>query len=269
MANDQNIGSLMSAGYLSYLNDDPGKEWERDLLTAPAGANLYGREQARETLALLWNTGDLTAVSGLTAASGLTSVSGLASLSGLTSVSDLTGAPGQAAASTMSSDAARPADSEEPQPFSAYIGTRPASSRPSQNSAPLRTAGNARTGSGTVSASRSGTGTHKYNTYGSTRTGSEAASASRSSSSAGSATISRSGTVYRTKAGDRQEKSAATLLRVIALLIIMYVLVTIVSFLLIRRSFVSNPVPDFKSFEVPDIEDLPIPDIENFPFPGQ
>ena len=52
-------------------------------------------------------------------------------------------------------------------------------------------------------------------------------------------------------------------------MIIMYVLVTIVSFLLIRRSFVSNPVPDFKSFEVPDIEDLPIPDIENFPFPGQ
>ena len=257
MANDQNIGSLMSAGYLSYLNDDPGKEWERDLLTAPAGANLYGREQARETLALLWNTGDLTAVSGLT------------SLSGLASVSGLTGAPGQAAASTMSSDAARPADSEEPQPFSAYIGTRPASSRPSQNSAPLRTAGNARTGSGTAAASRSGTGTHKYNTYGSTRTGSEAASASRSGSSAGSATISRSGTVYRTKAGDRQEKSAATLLRVIALLIIMYVLVTIVSFLLIRRSFVSNPVPDFKSFEVPDIEDLPIPDIENFPFPGQ
>ena len=257
MANDQNIGSLMSAGYLSYLNDDPGKEWERDLLTAPVGANLYGREQARETLALLWNTGDLTAVSGLT------------SLSGLTSVSDLTGAPGQAAASTMSSDAAGPADSEEPQPFSAYSGMRPASSRPSQNSAPLRTAGNARTGSGTAAASRSGTGTHKYNTYGSTRTGSEAASASRSSSSAGSATISRSGTVYRTKAGDRQEKSAATLLRVIALLIIMYVLVTIISFLLIRRSFVSNPVPDFKSFEVPDIEDLPIPDIENFPFPGQ
>ena len=105
MANDQNIGSLMSAGYLSYLNDDPGKEWERDLLTAPVGANLYGREQARETLALLWNTGDLTAVSGLT------------SLSGLTSVSDLTGAPGQAAASTMSSDPARPADSDEPQPF--------------------------------------------------------------------------------------------------------------------------------------------------------
>ena len=257
MANDQNIGSLMSAGYLSYLNDDPGKEWERDLLTAPAGANLYGREQARETLALLWNTGDLTAVSGLT------------SLSGLTSVSDLTGAPGQAAASTMSSDAAGPADSEEPQPFSAYSGMRPASSRPSQNSAPLRTAGNARTGSGTAAVSRSGTGTHKYNTYGSTRTGSEAVSASRSGSSAGSATISRSGTVYRTKAGDRQEKSAATLLRVIALLIIMYVLVTIVSFLLIRRSFVSNPVPDFKSFEVPDIEDLPIPDIENFPFPGQ
>ena len=257
MANDQNIGSLMSAGYLSYLNDDPGKEWERDLLTAPAGANLYGREQARETLALLWNTGDLTAVSGLT------------SLSGLASVSGLTGAPGQAAASTMSSDAAGPADSEEPQPFSAYSGMRPASSRPSQNSAPLRTAGNARTGSGTAAASRSGTGTHKYNTYGSTRTGSEAASASRSGSSAGSATISRSGTVYRTKAGDRQEKSAATLLRVIALLIIMYVLVTIVSFLLIRRSFVSNPVPDFKSFEVPDIEDLPIPDIENFPFPGQ
>ena len=251
MANDQNIGSLMSAGYLSYLNDDPGKEWERDLLTAPAGANLYGREQARETLALLWNTGDLTAVSGLT------------------SVSGLTAAPEQTAASTLSAAAAGSGDSEDSQPFSAYIGTRPASSRPSQNSAPLRTAGNARTGSGTVSASRSGTGTHKYNTYGSTRTGSEAASASRSGSSAGSATISRSGTVYRTKSGDRQEKSAATLLRVIALLIIMYVLVTIVSFLLIRRSFVSNPVPDFKSFEVPDIEDLPIPDIENFPFPGQ
>lgn len=249
MANDQNIGSLMSAGYLSYLNDDPGKEWERDLLTAPAGANLYGREQARETLALLWNTGDLTAVSGLT------------------SVSGLTAAPEQTAASTLSAAAAGSGDSEDSQPFSAYIGTRPASSRPSQNSAPLRTAGNARTGSGTVSASRSGTGTHKYNTYGSTRTGSEAASASRSGSSAGSATISRSGTVYRTKSGDRQEKSAATLLRVIALLIIMYVLVTIVSFLLIRRSFVSNPVPDFKSFEVPDIEDLPIPDIENFPFP--
>ena len=263
MANDQNIGSLMSAGYLSYLNDDPGKEWERDLLTAPAGANLYGREQARETLALLWNTGDLTAVSGLTATSGLTTLSGLASVSGLTA------APEQTAASTLSAAAAGPADSEEPQPFSAYSGMRPASSRPSQNSAPLRTAGNARTGSGTAAASRSGTGTHKYNTYGSTRTGSEAASASRSGSSAGSATISRSGTVYRTKAGDRQEKSAATLLRVIALLIIMYVLVTIVSFLLIRRSFVSNPVPDFKSFEVPDIEDLPIPDIENFPFPGQ
>ena len=263
MANDQNIGSLMSAGYLSYLNDDPGKEWERDLLTAPAGANLYGREQARETLALLWNTGDLTAVSGLTTLSGLTSVSGLASVSGLTA------APEQTATSTLSAVAAGSGDSEDSQPFSAYIGTRPASSRPSQNSAPLRTAGNARTGSGTVSASRSGTGTHKYNTYGSTRTGSEAASASRSGSSAGSATISRSGTVYRTKSGDRQEKSAATLLRVIALLIIMYVLVTIVSFLLIRRSFVSNPVPDFKSFEVPDIEDLPIPDIENFPFPGQ
>ena len=269
MANDQNIGSLMSAGYLSYLNDDPGKEWERDLLTYPAGANLYGRQQARETLALLWNTGDLTAVSGLNAASGLTSVSGLTTLSGLTSVSGLTAAPEQTATSTLSAAAAGSADSEDSQPFSAYSGTRPASSRPSQNSAPLRTAGNARTGSGTAAASRSGTRTHKYSTYGSTRTGSGTASASRSGSSTGSATISRSGTVYRTTAGHNQEKSAATLLRIIALLIIMYVLVTIVSFLLIRRSFVSNPVPDFKSFEVPDIEDLPIPDIENFPFPGQ
>ena len=107
MANDQNIGSLMSAGYLSYLNDDPGKEWERDLLTAPAGANLYGREQARETLALLWNTGDLTAVSGLTTLSGLTSVSGLASVSGLTA------APEQTAASTLSAVAAGSGDSED------------------------------------------------------------------------------------------------------------------------------------------------------------
>lgn len=259
MANDQNIGSLMSAGYLSYLNDDPGKEWERDLLAAPAGANLYGRQQARETLALLWNTGDLTAIPGLNAASGLTSVSGLTTLYGLTSVSDLTAAPEQTAASALSAADAGPADAEESQTFSAYSSARPASSRPGQNSARLRTAGNARSGSAAAQASRTGTGTHKYSTYGSTRTGSGTASASRSGSSAGSATISRSGTVYRTKTGDRQEKSASTLLRVIALLIIMYVLVTIVSFLLIRRSFVSNPVPDFKSFPIPGIENLPLP----------
>ncbi len=226
----------LSAGYLSYLNDDLGKEWERDLLTDPAGLYKAGREQTRETLNLLWNTGDLAAAR--------------------MSSGDLTAFP------KLNASAA-PADPGEPQP-SSTAGTSTAAPRPGQNTAPRgtsqpagRSASSYRTATATTAAPRpsqsaaprSSSSTRfgesatrpRYNTYGSTRTSSG-----------------------RNTAARPKARILPTLFRIFAIIIIMNILISAVSYVLLRRPFTNKPGNSGPgNITPPSIEDITIPNIED------
>ncbi len=265
----------LSAGYLSYLNDDPGKEWERGLLTDPAGVDRTGRQQTRETLALMWNTGDLTTAPDQASFLELTADSG------------------------FSASPVEPADYEMQRFSSAPAGTRLSSGRTSQNSAPAGTS-HTKSNSGsladeyvkkrTMHASGSGAASRAGSTSSTgaaSRAGAGSASRSGSDSRSGAASLAGAGSASRTAAyiaptyPRPRQNPASVLFRVVTLIIILIA----AGLFLLRSPFTGFPIPGFNFpsgsgtdgtdetenvhdiFEVYEPDDAGFPDDYENPYP--